>query len=190
MSAHNPPAERFWVRAKLLGLVAFFAAPIVLAILFHEFWRPDRSVNYGEIVLPVASVSGVSLQNADGSALPMKRFDSKWVLVQSAQWPCDASCREKLFLLRQTRLALGKNRDRLERLLVFTAAPAAIPGELDADYAGTHYAFATQSHKFIDLASLYLIDPMGNIALRYPAAPEPKRLIKDLERLMKWSSAG
>ena len=37
---------------------------------------------------------------------------------------------------------------------------------------------------------IYLVDPLGNVMLRYPRDPDPSRVKKDLTRLLKVSRIG
>jgi hypothetical protein len=106
---------------------------------------------------------------------------------------CDARCERKLFLVRQTRKAQGPEQDRIERLWVITdrSQPSA---QLLAAIEGTHLAQASpglvsqfpgqpQDH-------VYLVDPLGNLMLRFPSDPDPSKVIKDLQRLLKYSRIG
>jgi hypothetical protein len=41
-----------------------------------------------------------------------------------------------------------------------------------------------------DRAHVYLVDPRGNVMLRWPAAADRKRMLGDLQRLLKASQIG
>ncbi len=41
-----------------------------------------------------------------------------------------------------------------------------------------------------DRAHVYVADPLGNVMMRFPANAEPRRMLKDLERLLKASQIG
>jgi hypothetical protein len=109
---------------------------------------------------------------------------------------CDAQCERQLYLMRQTRIAQGKEQSRIERLWVLTdrgTPPAAL---LEA-HPGLHAwrpanaAFAAQfSAQGGPSAHIYLVDPLGNLMMRFPADPEPKRIMKDLKLLLKASQIG
>ena len=135
-------------------------------------WSPGALSNYGELLDPK----------------PVSGFESlrgKWVLVTFDAAACDAYCERKLYFMRQVRRAQGKDMDRVERLWVLTdgAKPRA---ELLAAIEGTRM----QNLKPFDARSadhIYLVDPMGNLMLRFPRDPDPSKMIKDLQRLLKYS---
>ena len=135
-------------------------------------WSPGAPSNYGELLDP-KPVSGFE---------PLR---GKWVLVTFDAAACDAYCEKKLYFMRQVRRAQGKDMDRVERLWVLTdgAKPRA---ELLAAIEGTRM----QNLKPFDARSadhIYLVDPMGNLMLRFPRDPDPSKMIKDLQRLLKYS---
>jgi hypothetical protein len=96
--------------------------------------------------------------------------------------------------MRQVRLAQGKNMDRVERVwLLLDAGPP--PQEIARLYDGAVIARATPELLAALPAAdvrdhIYLLDPRGNLILRFPKHADPKRMIKDLERLLKYSSIG
>ena len=109
---------------------------------------------------------------------------------------CDDWCRRKLYIMRQVRLTQGKDMDRVERawLLDDAAAPAAV---LVSEYAGTYLLQAPGSALLAKLPAtgsvrdhIYLVDPLGNLVLRYPRDADPSRIKKDLSRLLRASRIG
>ena len=169
-------------RAKVALIFAVCAAPLLLAWVAHEAgWGPRRAANYGELIEPRA---------LDG---PLGALRGKWVLVTFDAASCVAACERKLYVVRQARLALGKDAGRIERLWLLTGGgqPSA---QLLGAIEGAHVAPASPDLERAfgpDVAAhIYLVDPLGNLMMRFPAVPDPSRLIKDLERLMKYSSVG
>jgi cytochrome oxidase Cu insertion factor (SCO1/SenC/PrrC family) len=154
-------------------MAAICAAPLVLGTAAYLLgWSPGAPSNYGELLDP-KPVSGFE---------PLR---GKWVLVTFDAAACDAYCEKKLYFMRQVRRAQGKDMDRVERLWVLTdgAKPRA---ELLAAIEGTRM----QNLKPFDERSadhIYLVDPMGNLMLRFPRDPDPSKMIKDLQRLLKYS---
>jgi hypothetical protein len=109
---------------------------------------------------------------------------------------CDAACVRQLYLMRQIRIAQGKEQSRIERLWVLTDGDEVAPALL-LDYPGLHMwrpadpAFVGQFPAAGDRAAhIYLVDPLGNLMLRFPADPDPKRMMKDLKLLLKASQIG
>jgi hypothetical protein len=97
--------------------------------------------------------------------------------------------------MRQVRRALGKDMLRVERLWIVTDA-AVPPTALLAAIEGTQVApmdagLAAAFPAERSLADhIYLVDPLGNLMMRFPRDPDPSRMIQDLQRLLKLSRFG
>jgi cytochrome oxidase Cu insertion factor (SCO1/SenC/PrrC family) len=180
-------------RRTLVLLVLVFFGPFVGAYVAYRFFPPDTSINYGELLLPPAQVPLQPL-GAPGGAFRFADLQGKWVLVASDSGACAEACEKKLTLMRQVWLALGKNRDRVERVFVVDDIAQADAARLEA-YPGMRAVTIPVGMQMPpgltnDRAHLYLVDPLGNVMMRYPAAAEGRRMLKDLERLLKASSVG
>ena len=178
---------RFSPRAKLAALGMLFALPVVASYLTYYVWKPSASRSYGEL-LPTTPLPPATL-----SAAP--DIQGKWVLLVVDSGRCDEACTRKLYLMRQVRLAQGKHMERIARAWVIDDGTPPAP-QLRGDFAGTvllddaarwlpHLPAADGARRHI-----YLIDPLGNLVLRYPGDPDPKGLIKDLQRLLSVSQIG
>ncbi|MEA3195271.1 MAG: hypothetical protein QOD26_3604 [Betaproteobacteria bacterium] len=163
----------------LIGLVC--AAPLVLGTLAYVFkWDVGAPANYGELI-PPKPLAGA----------PFERLRGKWLLVAVDASACDAWCEKKLYYLRQLQRAQGKDMHRVERLWLVTDGGKprtellpAIEGTLIEPAPGLD-AFPG---KPVD--HLYVVDPLGNLMMRYPRDPDPSRMLKDLQRLMKFARSG
>jgi cytochrome oxidase Cu insertion factor (SCO1/SenC/PrrC family) len=176
-------------------IVALAAAPAVASYLLYYFWPPARTVNYGDLIEP-RPLPDPPLALADGTAFQLSRLRGKWVLVSLDSGRCDAHCDRKLLYMRQLRLTQGKEMERVERawLIVDDVVPrpdAIVP------YTGTWVvrgAGAGLLERFPAASAatdhIYVIDPLGNLMMRFPRDPEPARMIKDLSRLLKASRIG
>ena len=181
-------------RAKLAGLVAIFAIPIAASLLTYRFMRPDATANYGELLLPPAAITAQSFGRADGGRFTFSGLGGKWVLVASDSGECAAACAEKLATLRQVRLALGRNASRVARVLVVDDLRPPAAG-ITKDFAGTEVAITPAGMSLPpgaanDRAHIYLVDPRGNVMMRWPAGADRKRILGDLQRLLKASQIG
>jgi hypothetical protein len=172
-------------RIKLLALAAFFVLPVAAGYLAYSWWTPEQGSNYGELLppLPLDDATIVALRG-------------KWVLVQFDSGTCGAYCERKHYLMRQVRRAQGKEQSRIERLWVVTdrVAPRkvlldAISGTLIESAASGRLAgrFAPQGAAE---ERIYVVDPLGNLMMRFPREPDPTRMIEDLQRLLKTSRIG
>lgn len=162
----------------LIGVAC--AAPFVLGTLAYLYgWAPGGASNYGELI-PPRTVSAAALQQLRG----------KWVLVSFDAAACDAYCEKKLYFMRQVRRAQGKEMERVERLWVLTDAArprtevlAAIEGIRLGSFSPEGFPGTPSDH-------IYLVDPLGNLMMRFPRDPDPSKMIKDLQRLLRLSRIG
>jgi cytochrome oxidase Cu insertion factor (SCO1/SenC/PrrC family) len=182
-------------RSKFLLLIGVFVVPVVAAYLAYFGWRPSGHGNYGDLitVTPLRHTAGVAV---DGTPFDQQSLRGKWLMVHVGPAACEADCAQQLYYMRQMRIAQGKEQSRIERVWVVSDAGAVDPALL-REHAGLH-AWRPADPAFIEQfpavqsrhAHIYLIDPLGNLMLRFPARPEPKRLMKDLKLLLKASQIG
>ncbi|MGA8050394.1 MAG: SCO family protein [Burkholderiales bacterium] len=184
-------------RLKLLLLAAFFAAPFLLAWLAYRFdWGTGAAGNYGELLKPPVAMPDSAFTALDGAPFSLARVRGKWVLVQFDASRCDAYCEQKLYFMRQVRRALGKDMERVERVWVLTdgGTPdakllAAVEGTYVVRPHGGNFSAAFPA-AVSPADHIYLVDPMGNVIMRFPRDPNPSKMLKDLQRLLKYSQIG
>jgi hypothetical protein len=165
-------------RLKLALIFLACAAPFVLGWLAYEFgWGAGRSGNYGELLEP---------RPVAGALAPLK---GKWVLVTFDAAACDAACEKKLYIVRQVRRAQGKEAERIERLWMIIDGGKPKP-DLVGAIEGSHIAAGELDFPGKHTEHIYLVDPLGNLMLRFPPNPDPTKMIKDLQRLLKYSRFG
>jgi len=181
-------------RAKLALIVALFAAPVVASFLAYRFARVAPTANHGELLLPPAQVSDRPFATPGGGTFAFKTLRGRWVLVVPDSGACDGTCLGKLVTVRQVRLALGRNAERIARVFLVDDGRLPDPGAL-APFAGTEVAIAERDVAFApgtegDRIHVYLVDPHGNVMMRWRAADDPKGMLQDLERLLRASQIG
>ncbi len=171
----------------LIGVIAAF--PLAGSYLLYLFWKPDSFVNYGELFGPVQIEEGKAPEGFDA-------VRGKWAFLMVDSGACDAYCRRKLYIMRQVRLTQGEDMNRIERVWLTdgSVAPAA---ELLSDYKGTLVLpsdpgglAARLSPEGMARDHIYLVDPLGNVMMRYPRDPDPSLIKKDVKRLLKASRVG
>ncbi len=181
-------------RAKLLLLAALFIAPMAAALFAYRFLELEPTANYGELLLPPSPVPEHALARADGTAFRFAELKDRWILVASDGGACAAQCRAKLHAMRQVRLALGRNASRVARVFVVDDVtppdPTAFAPVEDLQVALTPRGLTLPSGAANDRAYIYLVDPRGNVMMRWPANPQMRGMLKDLERLLKASQIG
>ena len=181
-------------RRTLWLIIALVVAPVAASYIAYYAWRPAHSTNYGEL-LPPRPLPEARLALTDGKPFSLSQLKGKWVLAMVDSGACDARCEMKLTYLRQLRLTQGKDVERIERVWLVSDGVAPRP-DLAAAYAGTWLVRADGAllERFPATGApaehIYVIDPLGNLMLRYPRDPEPRRMIRDLTRLLKASQIG
>lgn len=184
---------RLGPRAKLLLIAAIFLLPIVVSLLVYRFGSVRPTANYGELIAPTV-ITSQPFGLATGGQFSFAHLRGRWALVASDSGTCPAACIEKLTTLRQVRLALGRNASRVERVFVVDDLKRPDAAALQP-FEGTVVALTPPGMSLPlsagnDRAHIYLVDPHGNVMLRWPAAADRKRMLKDLERLLKASQIG
>ena len=200
-------ASRTKSRITLLFVFGLFALPVVIAWLaFFAFpdWRPEGSTNHGELIQPPRNLQFSPLAAVEGGAVTESFLEGKWTYVLWADGACGDGCLEQLIRMHQVRLAQGKNIDRVQRLVLAQDMTASELRELQAHYPGMRIAHGN-ADEMRELARmfmvggeedmpavgyLYLVDPMGNLMMRYAPGIEPRGIVKDLERLLRISYVG
>jgi hypothetical protein len=117
------------------------------------------------------------------------------VLLQIDSGACSAGCRKKLLYMRQARLAQGQDAHRIERVWLLADAAMPDPGLLrDHDGIRVVHAPGPLQAEFPAVHSatdhIYVVDPLGNLMLRFPGNPDAQRLTRDLARLLRASRVG
>jgi len=192
------PAVGHWRRYRVLyAVIAVCIAPVAASYLAYYVLPPSGRVNYGMLVTPPRPVpSTLELNRLDGSSFSFDSLAGKWTLVAAAGAECGDGCRATLLQMRQQRLMTGKERDRVERVWLVTD-PLPLSTSVLREYEGTHIVRvpAAAVREWLALERdqvpdgyVWLVDPMGNLMLRWPRDPEPQKVKKDLARLLTASS--
>ncbi len=174
----------------LLGTISL--APFVGSLLLYYFWTPQAFTNYGELITAVP-LAGVAIPARDGSQLRLDELRGKWVFLSVDSGNCDDYCQSKLYVMRQIRLTQGKDQDRIERLWLVSDGVQPASG-IQAEYQGMRTMLTATDDFIARLPAsgsprdhIYVIDPFGNLMMRFPRSVEPQRMKKDIDRLMKIS---
>jgi hypothetical protein len=192
-------------RWKMLAVLLVCAAPVIASYFTYYVVRPEGRRNFGELIEPQRTVPALAATPLQGPPTTLQTLRGQWLLVTVAGGACDAACEQHLYLQRQLRESLGKNKDRMDRVwLVTDDAPVRaqlLPALSDAMVWRVD---ATQLAQWLQPAAgqtlaghLYVVDPMGNFMMRFPAGLDREgaaRAKRDLERLMRasasWDQAG
>lgn len=192
--SNSVPADNKRFRYKLVLLFALFALPFVLSYAAYYLWKPEGKVSsYGELLAP-RPLNGINGRLPDGRPFSLDQFKGKWVLVQLDNGGCDAACRTKLYYMRQVRIAQGREQERIQRLWLVLDNKLPEAGLLK-QYEGTATVTGADIRAQFSAEEsardhIYLVDPLGNLMMRFPKNPDARGLIKDIKHLLKASQIG
>ncbi len=192
-------------RWKMLAVLAVCAAPVIASYFTYYVVRPEGRRNFGELIEPQRPLPALEAAAADGRRVPLPSLKGQWLLISVADGACDAACERHLYLQRQLRESLGKEKDRMDWVWLVTGdAPvreALRPALSEAtvlrvDAAALSQWLAPTAGRTLP-DHLYVVDPQGNWMMRFPAgldAAAAAKAKRDLERLMRasagWDKAG
>ena len=107
-------------RWKMLAVLAVCAAPVVASYVTYYVLPPSGRTNYGTLILPTHSLPDLPLRTLDGQSVQATRLKGQWLVVVVAPASCDAGCEKRLYLQRQLREMLGRDRDRMDKVWLVT----------------------------------------------------------------------
>lgn len=161
--------------------------------------QPEGRTNYGDLLDPRKhAMPALSLTDLEGKPLTMSEFKGKWVMLNVDGGACNELCNRQLYEIRQLRTAQGKERDRIERVWLITDN-APVPEMVKQEYEGTHMlrvnpeaikAWLPVESDATVMDHIYMIDPLGNLMMRWPKDADPNRIKKDIGKLLKASRIG
>ncbi|MFZ9511070.1 MAG: hypothetical protein ACO27H_08825 [Burkholderiaceae bacterium] len=197
-------------RLRMLLVMLVCAAPVIASYFTYYVIRPEAKRNHGELIDPQRNLPAVNAITLQGAPVPLASLRDQWLLVRVGGGACDARCERHLYLQRQLREGLGREKDRLDWIwLVSDDAP--VPEALKPALAqgtvlrvdGAQLAAWLAPAAGRQLADhLYLVDPMGRWMMRFPALRDDVpvdveaagKIKRDLERLLRaansWDRAG
>ena len=189
-------------RWKMLLLLLVCASPVIASYLAYYVIRPEGRRNYGELIDPQRPLPALSGVDASGKLLPLSALKDQWLFVSVADSACDEACQKHLYLQHQLRETLGKDKDRLDWVWLRTGSPQLSEPLKQATATATvlHVDAAALANWLVPAPGqrledhLYVVDPLGNWMMRFPAQADPKQVKRDLDRLLKasafWDKAG
>ena len=200
------PKRPTWILYILLFL---FAAPFAASWwMYHytELGRDGGAYSHGDLILPPRSIREMTLYEP-AAGMHERHLHGKWNLIYLAERDCDRKCEQRLYMMRQLWIASGRDSQRLQRVLMIVNAPdkdnlpavpwvQRYPGQLVALINGVETGTIVNTFTLgeddrpLGAGRLYIVDPMGNLMMSYPAGTDPVGIIKDLKRLFKYSSIG
>ena len=199
MTARTFPATRR-ARLLLIAIAACFVVPLAVAAVLVQFWRPTGSGAHGDLLDTARPLPELALRQAGDTVSTRELFDQRWTLLYWLPAGCDETCEQSLYYMRQVRLALGKDADRIQTLLATDEPPVQPLSDwlarehtamqlTEADAGLSRFlaeSFAAENAE----GWIYVIDPLGNLLMRYGSSSDPGNILDDLKHLLKLSRIG
>lgn len=187
-------------RWQMLLLAAVCAAPVIASYFSYYVVRPDSRRAFGELIEPQRAIPATAATDLNGQPFDLTSLKGQWLLVSVAGGDCAAACQNNLYLQRQLRESLGRDKDRLDwvwlvsddariadalRPALSQATVARVPAQALAQWLAPAAGHPLSDH-------LYVVDPMGHWMMRFPANLDTSTAAKakrDLERLLRASAS-
>ncbi len=190
-------------RRKMIAIFALCAAPVIASYFTFYVVRPGAGANYSELISPPRPLPGAAelpLADLRGEAVDPAALKGQWLLVVVGAGACDKQCEELLVLQRQLRETLGKERDRVDKVWFVTDDASLRPELAAATSAGIPVSilrvprdalarWLTPDAGHTLEQHMYVVDPMGQWMMRVPANPDPPKLKRDIDRLLRASAS-
>jgi hypothetical protein len=189
-------------RITMLLILSACALPVIASYFTYYVIRPHGRANYATLVepqRPLPALDALPAQDMEGRSVPLTTLKGQWLLVVVAPASCGPLCEKNLFLQRQLREMMGAERDRITKIwLVDSPEPVvpAVAAAVAAKPAVASYRVEREAlarwlepepgHTLEE--HLYVVDPLGNWMMRTPANPDPAKLKKDVDRLLRASA--
>lgn len=186
-------------RWKLLAVLLVCAAPMIGSYLTYYVIKPTGRTNYGALLDPRQyPIPALGVTTLDGKPTSLDAYKGKWIMLQTGNGACLDACRKQLFAMRQLRLMQGKDMERVERVWLITDAEP-LDTTLMREFEGTRMLRVQPEAlaRWLPVEAggnasehIYLIDPLGNLMMRFPKDADPAKVKKDIAKLLKASAIG
>jgi cytochrome oxidase Cu insertion factor (SCO1/SenC/PrrC family) len=192
-----PQRKGLWQLALLVIIPSLAVGLAWYLYFFGSQFIPDNRTNKGELILPPVSFQTMSL-NQNEARFTLDDLEGRWGILVVGDAQCsDKPCQEALYQSRQAHIALGRESDRVVRLVISPESQSSFSQSIQEEHPGVIWlgsdassvlkALGTQTwpaHRF------YIVDPLGNIMMQYKPGQYGGDLLKDLQKLLKASNIG
>lgn len=176
-------------RWQLIMLLALVIGPMLLAtaMFYGRFWIPESRSFHGELIGGRSTLSELGVPFV---------ADKGWQLLVSAPQSCAEDCQQMIYLARQIHIGLGREASRANHALaVASPLPIELSERLQKEYPQLQrYPLDPEAYGRIfpdnSAPQLWIVDPLGNLVLRYPPGANGKDILIDLRQLQKISNIG
>lgn len=201
-SPKQPPPRGSWRRGRwtvlLIALVC--AAPVIASYLTYYVFKPrGGQTNYGTLIEPQRPISeALVVKDEAGKPMRLASLRGRWLMISVDRSACGKACATKLYFMRQIRATQAGERERLVTVWLRTDAEP-IPEAVERAYPDTRKligdpaalaAWLPAEAGTLDTDHIYLVDPSGNLMMRFPKEPDPSKIKRDITKLLNSSSIG
>ena len=197
---HDDSARSKSGRWKMIAVLLVCASPVIASYFTYYVVRPEGRRNFGELVTPQRPLPAIVTVDLNGKPGELTALKNQWLLISVSNAACDAACQQRLFFQRQLRESLGREKLRADWVWLVTDT-AAVNLQLKAGLveatvlrvpadALAQWLPAAANQRLED--HLYVVDPLGNLMMRFPAnmdAPGAAKAKRDLDRLLRASGS-
>ena len=188
-------------RLRMLLVLAVCAAPVIASYFTYFVIRPEGRTNYSTLITPGRPMPAeLGLRTLGGQPVATDALRDQWLIVVVGDAGCDATCENHLYLQRQIREALGREKERVDKVWLVTDARTPRPEVMQAISVGTPAAVLRVSRERLSAwlapadgqalsQHIYLVDPMGQWMMRVPPKPDAAKLKRDIEKLLRASAS-
>ena len=187
-------------RLKMFLVLLVCAAPVIASYFTYYVIRPDGRRNFGELVTQQPTLPAVQGRTLDGQPVDLQTLKGQWLLVSASPAACDEVCQNNLYLQRQLRESMGREKERMDWVWLVTdegeptaamraatehATVLRVPPSVVAQWLAPAAGQRLGDH-------LYVVDPLGHWMMRFPAKlsrSDAAKARKDLERLLRASAS-
>jgi hypothetical protein len=186
-------------RWKLFTVLAICAAPIVFSYFTYYVIQPKGRTNYGDILDPrLYPMPKLGSNLLGGEPKELDAYKGKWIMLQVDSGACAEACQKKLYDMRQLRLIQGKEMERIERVWL-VIDDQAVDTVIIRAFDGMHILKVNVNtlKSWLPLEAdtqlqdhIFMIDPLGNLMMRFPKNADPQKMKKDISKLLRASAIG
>ena len=186
-------------RWKLFAVLAVCASPLLASYFTYYVVKPTGRTNYGALIDPRQyPIPPMASRTLAQQPTTLDAYKGKWVMLKVGGSDCQQACQDQLFMMRQLRKMQGKEMDRIERVWLITdeqpletmllrvndgTRMLRAPADVVAKWLPVEQGGDASEH-------IYLIDPLGNLMMRFPKNPDPTKMKKDIAKLLRASAVG
>ena len=189
-------------KLTLVGIAAMFAVPVVSAWFVNnnpEMLEGRNTKNYGELFKPAVPLK-LEEYVLTAHSPEVKSLQGRWALIHfDTDGVCEQKCQKSVFNMHQLNVLLNKDSERLKRVMLYNVNLKQVANKAWRTEDKGLMVFQWQTNaieKFnqkvdgLKDGDMLLMDPLGNILMKYPENADPYGVQRDIKLLFKASQIG